>query len=150
MKQEPKFDYDAELGTTICEYEDKYGRWFVGMAVCAPEDEDVKSEFTGYSIAEYKAKIEYAKARKIDMLMRYEALRDLYFSMKHSSHFNPKSYEGRRIKKHYMRALADLKEARAIYQELQAGLRKYIEAKDKIANEYRAKVTKLDNEEKNS
>ena len=148
MKQEPKFKYDQEAGVTICQYEDKYGRMFLGTAMCAPEDEDVKSEFTGYSIAEFRAKIDYAKTLKIDKLMRYEALRDLYYSMQHSSHYNPKSYEARRIKKHYMQALGELKEAKATYRELQAGLRNYIKAKEKIANKYRSKVEKLDFDEK--
>lgn len=148
MKQEPKFRYDQEAGVTICQYEDKYGRLFLGTAMCAPEDEDVKSEFTGYSIAEYRAKIDYARTRKIDALMRYEALRDLYYSMQHSSHYNPKSYEARRIKKHYMQALGNLKEARVTYQGLQTGLRNYIDTKEKIANKYRSKVEKFDSDEK--
>ena len=105
MKQ-PYFNYEAEHA--VCIATDDMGREFKGEAWCAKDDLDFESELTGYTIAEYRAQIAAAKTYRNDLRIKLSALKQLYYSMKHSSHFNPKSYEAKMLFKQMKRTQEDL------------------------------------------
>lgn len=57
--KEPTYDWDDETGlATITLYDDK-GHEFYGFAQCHPIDQDMKSEKTGFQIAETRAVNKY-------------------------------------------------------------------------------------------
>lgn len=92
-KIKPIFHYDKETGCSTCVIETKYGK-FSGTACCHPDDMDMASEKVGCEIAYSRAAIESLKYER-DCIINpaLKALKQLYFSMKHSKKFNPKSYE---------------------------------------------------------
>lgn len=97
MKHEPFFEWDEDTGVATCVLVDG-NNIFLGTAKCAPEDEDMKSEKTGMQIALYRAKIDYLRHLRDNVLKpRLAALKQLYFSMNQSSQFNENSYENKML-----------------------------------------------------
>lgn len=98
MTKEPVYTWDGVLAT--CTIIDESGRTFVGEAVVHEKDMDFASEKTGCTIATTRAAIKYLQSVKRDSLKpQLEALKQLYYSMKHSKNFNPKSYENRMLQR---------------------------------------------------
>ena len=88
------FEYDEDSRVTYCHIVDKNNHVSVGVATCLEDDIDMISKRTGEEIAFRRAKIENLRiCRDADLKPRLAALKQLYYSMKHSSKFNPKSYE---------------------------------------------------------
>ena len=101
MVKEPEFSWDPEEGVAICVLEDEKGRISIGQAECHEEDSDMMSEKTGCEIAFRRARMEQIRTiRDCDIKPALAALKQLYYSMKHSSQFNPKSYENRTLQRH--------------------------------------------------
>ena len=93
MKRGPFFEWDEETGTATCILVDGENI-FVGTATCAPEDRDMISEKTGMHIATYRAKIDYMRHVRDNILKpRLAALKQLYYSINQSKHFNENAYE---------------------------------------------------------
>lgn len=79
---------------------DEDGKSFTGKAKCHPDDYEFESEKVGFTIAGYRALIKignYHIKHVIKPVLK--AFQDLYDSMLTSKHFNPKSYEAKRIHK---------------------------------------------------
>ena len=92
---------------------------FVGAATCCDEDKDYKSEIFGCSLAENRATRKYfAFIRDCEILPELKALKQLYYSMKHSSQFNPKSYEARMLYRQVKQREEDLKIIKFSIQDL--------------------------------
>ena len=93
----PKFEWYEEDRQAICKLHTKYGV-FTGIASCHPDDVDMMSEKVGCEIAYSRAAIESLKYER-DCIIKpsLKSLRQLYFSMKHSKKFNPKSYEAKML-----------------------------------------------------
>lgn len=90
---EPRFEWDPEEGIATCILTDG-DNIFLGMAQCSEEDKDMMSEKTGYEIAISRAKIDYLKHIRDNILKpRLAALKQLYFSINQSKQYNEKSYE---------------------------------------------------------
>ena len=90
--KEPIYTWDGVLAT--CTITDDQGRKFIGEAVVHEKDMDFASEKTGCTIATIRATISYLQSLKRDIIRpQLAALNQLYYSMKHSTNFNPKSYE---------------------------------------------------------
>jgi len=71
---------------------------FTGTATCAPEDYNYFSSTTGEIIASSRALIKYLRyVRDNEVKPGYQALKQLYYSMSHSKHFNSKSYEAKML-----------------------------------------------------
>ena len=85
----------------------------VGIAECHPEEKH-KSEITGTSIAELRASIDILQQiKKYEVKPGLAALRHLYGTMKESKHYNPDSYEARRLMKeikNYEKEVASINE----------------------------------------
>lgn len=106
MTKQPVVTWDN--GHATCSVQDKMGRVFKGEAWCSDQDKDFESELTGCTIAEYRAQIAAATTYRNDLRIKLSALNQLYYSMKHSSHFNPKSYEARMLYKQINLTKSDL------------------------------------------
>lgn len=93
MKKEPTYTWDEKEG--IATYTIHYNnREFTGKAICHTDDQDMKSEMTGISIANLRASILYFQhVRDCEIKPALAALKQLYYSMAHSKKFNKKSYE---------------------------------------------------------
>ena len=93
MRKEPHFEWDENLGQATCIIEDSQQRVFFGLATCHGDDMDMKSRRTGEEIAFRRARMDYLRQQRDDILLELKALKQLYYSMNQSKRFNPKSYE---------------------------------------------------------
>ena len=126
--KEPKFTY--ENGHAVCETVDSMGRIIKGEAWCAEEDKDFESMIMGSTIAEMRAQIAAAKTYRDDLKIKLKALKQLYYSMKMSKQFNPKSYENIMLHRQIRLLENDLSIAKHQLAVLKLDLYDYINDKD--------------------
>lgn len=131
------YSWNDETGEATCTIFYK-GQKFCGIANCAPEDMDMKSEKTGTFIAETRAYINYLKyKRNVEIKNELNGLRQLYYTMKHSSHFCPKSYETRMLMRQIDIREQDLITLKELINIEMSTLTTYIIKKDKFYNTIR-------------
>lgn len=132
MKQEPIFNWDPEEGVASCIIKYK-NQTFCGVAMCYEEDKDMMSEKTGMEIAYRRATIDYLKyVRDMELKPALKALKQLYYTMKHSTHFNPKSYENSKLQRHIRMYEFDLETINEIIIDERKNLKDYIDKKDEF------------------
>ena len=132
MKQEPIFNWDPEEGVASCIIKYK-NQTFCGVAVCHKEDKDMMSEKTGMEIAYRRATIDYLKyVRDMELKPALKALKQLYYTMKHSTHFNPKSYENSKLQRHIRMYEFDLETINELIVDERKNLKDYIDKKDEF------------------
>lgn len=108
-KLEPKFTWDEEVGYATCTLTDTTsGKTYVGTAACHPDDSDMMSEKTGCELALRRAKINALRSHRDELKCELRALNGLYYNMKHSTRFNPKSYENVMLQRHIRMTENDL------------------------------------------
>lgn len=137
-----EYNWYAETGTAECIIH--YGTLkFKGLSHCHPEDEDMMSKLTGETIAEARALLAYLRHIKNNELKpQLKALKQLYYSMNRSKHFNPRSYEYRMLRRQICiveNSLSGIKEEIA---NIKFNLKEYLKQKEKdhkIIKEYRDK-----------
>ena len=128
----PLFKWDPETGIASCILIDG-DNIFIGSATCAPEDRDMMSEKTGYHIAQYRAQISYLKHVRDNILKpRLAALKQLYFSINKSKHFNDKSYETKMIRRQIYMTSSDLDLIKEDLADLKQELNAYLTEKGKF------------------
>lgn len=141
MKQ-PVYTWDEELGVATCTifYKDIE---FYGQAICHPDDKDMMSRLVGQTIADMRATLWYLRhVRDNELRPQLQVLYQLYYSMKHSKNFNPKSYEAKMLYKQIHFIEKNLSIVKEDIAELYLRLSNYIEQKDidhKLIKEFRAK-----------
>lgn len=132
MKQEPIFNWDPEEGVASCIIKYK-NQTFCGVAMCHEEDKDMMSEKTGMEIAYRRATIDYLKyVRDMELKPALKALKQLYYTMKHSTHFNPKSYENSKLQRHIRMYEFDLETINELIVNERKNLKDYIDKKDEF------------------
>lgn len=132
MKQEPIFNWDPEEGVASCIIKYK-NQTFCGVAMCHEEDKDMMSEKTGMEIAYRRATIDYLKyVRDMELKPALKALKQLYYTMKHSTHFNPKSYENSKLQRHIRMYEFDLETINELIINERKNLKDYIDKKDEF------------------
>lgn len=132
MKQEPIFNWDPEEGVASCIIKYK-NQTFCGVAMCHEEDKDMMSEKTGMEIAYRRATIDYLKyVRDMELKPALKALKQLYYTMKHSTHFNPKSYENSKLQRHIRMYEFDLETINELIADERKNLKDYIDKKDEF------------------
>lgn len=132
MKQEPIFNWDPEEGVASCIIKYK-NQTFCGVAMCHEEDKDMMNEKTGMEIAYRRATIDYLKyVRDMELKPALKALKQLYYTMKHSTHFNPKSYENSKLQRHIRMYEFDLETINEIIIDERKNLKDYIDKKDEF------------------
>ena len=132
MKQEPIFNWDPEEGVASCIIKYK-NQTFCGVAMCHEEDKDMMSEKTGMEIAYRRATIDYLKyVRDMELKPALKALKQLYYTMKHSTHFNPKSYENSKLQRHIRMYEFDLETINELIVDERKSLKDYIDKKDEF------------------
>ena len=132
MKQKPIFNWDPEEGVASCIIKYK-NQTFCGVAMCHEEDKDMMSEKTGMEIAYRRATIDYLKyVRDMELKPALKALKQLYYTMKHSTHFNPKSYENSKLQRHIRMYEFDLETINELIADERKNLKDYIDKKDEF------------------
>ena len=131
LNNAPTFYWDEETGMASCVMSDGH-KTYIGTARCHEEDADMKSEKTGCEIALYRAKIKVLKEYRDELKIALQALKQLYYSMAHSTHFNEKSYENKMLQRHIKRTTFDLATAKEMIATEEQSLKTYLTEKDKF------------------
>lgn len=129
----PIYTWYEETGTAICKITDEQGRDFIGTAVTHELDKDFQSEKTGMTIAATRAAIKYLQSVRKDILRpQLAALKQLYYSMNRSKHFNPKSYEARMLYRQIKIKEEDIHSVNLEIDRYKTFLRQYINEKEEF------------------
>lgn len=143
--KEPIYKWDEETKTATCTIFDADGHSHTGVAVCHEDDFDFCSEKTGLEIAYRRALIEGYKAYRHNVKVALKALKQLYYSMKHSSKFDPKSYENIMLHRQIRNHEIDLETANNMLLAEKLNLKMYIAEKDGFYKQIRT-IRKKKNE----
>lgn len=131
MRQMPFFSWDEETGEATCVMPYKDGVVFYGLATCHPDDRDMMSEKTGCDIAYRRASIKaLAYHRDTEVKPALGALKQLYFSMKHSQNFNEKSYENKMLQRQIRQLELDLATTKEMLVDARQSLNSLLQEKD--------------------
>lgn len=129
MKQ-PKFHF--ENGIAKCVLYNKYGT-FEGEAKCHPDDFDMESEKVGCDIAFSRATIKsLMHARDNVIKPSLNALKQLYYSMNRSKHYNKKSYESKMLWSQIQNWQMDLDTVNSMLKAERELLTNYINTKEAL------------------
>ena len=139
MKQ-PVYEWDENTGYAGCTYTDKYGRTSCGIAMCHKDDRDVMSWRNGQTIAEYRARIAYAKTKRNDERIALEALNRLYYGVKQSKHYNPKGYMETMLRRQIEQRTESYAEMKQYVKRLKADFRIYMTKMKELNQKYRDKM----------
>lgn len=138
--KETNYLYDPDSGIAQVILTDCHGRLYSGIAICAEQDNDMKAEYTGYTIAEKRAWISFYKGwLRNEIKPQLRALRQLYYSMNRSKKFYPGHYEAFMLKRYIHRLEKQLTDMEGDISRMQLDLRDYIDNKDKLYKAIRAK-----------
>lgn len=127
---EPLFTWNEDAGIASCilAYND---RTFCGTASCHPDDQDFKNRTVGQDIAYRRAMIEYLYyVKEAELEPALKALKQLYYSMKHSTHFNPKSYENKMLQRQIKNYELDIENIKERITREKFQLRMYLAEKE--------------------
>lgn len=138
MRKEPHFEWDENMGQATCIIEDSQQRVYFGMATCHGDDADMKSRRTGEEIAFRRARMDYLRQMRDDILLELKALNQLYYSMNTSKRFNPKSYENIMLQRQIRAKTFDLDTIKEMLASERESLKKFIDEKDNFYKQVRA------------
>lgn len=111
---------------------------FTGEAFCHPDDEDLKSERTGYFIAEMRANIQKLQwIRDWEILPILKSYKHVYDCISHAPEFNKDSYEAFCLRRHIDKLTKELAEIKETIKEERNYLRNYIAEKDHLYHKIR-------------
>jgi hypothetical protein len=131
MNKQPQYFWSEDTGTAFATIFYK-NYTFTGEACCHPDDKDMMSKLTGQTIAEYRATIKYLRfIRDCELQPQLKALKQLYYSMKHSKYFNPKSYEAKMLYRQINILKDDLKENKYLIDFTKKELEAYLTTKER-------------------
>lgn len=106
---------------------------FTGHAKCHEDDYDMKSERTGYSIAEIRANIQKLTwIRDYEILPAYNNFKHFYNCLTNSPKSNKESYEIKRVYKEFKRLEYELRAIRKAIKDEREYVRNYINKKEEL------------------
>lgn len=145
MRKEPYFEWNAEDGQTYCIITDNTGKIFCGTATCHEDDKDMMSRRTGEEIAFRRARMEQMRYIRDNIKIELQALKQLYYSMNRSKHFNPKSYENKMLQRQIRMKTFDLDTIKEMLATERENLKELLQEKDKFYKQIRAHRNKAKN-----
>ena len=147
--KKPLYKWDENTGVAWCTLFYKNYE-FTGIANCHPDDKDMKSKLTGQTIAEYRATLKYLRfIRDCELQSQLKSLKQLYYSMNHSKHFNPKSYEAKMLYRQINHLTEDLKENKYLIDLTKSELKVYLTTKERDHKQLRDFLKKKELAENN-
>lgn len=138
-KNYTEFKWAEDMGYAQC-YIYYKNQVFEGDALCHKDDIKYKSRVVGESLAQYRATRYYlAWVRDNEVLPQLKALNQLYYSMKHSTQFNPKSYEAKMLFRQINQKEEDLRSIKQLIADLRDAERMMIRSIERIKKLYNKK-----------
>lgn len=144
MKQ-PLYEWDETIGGAYCTIYYKNAE-FRGVAICHENDEDMKSKLTGQIIAEMRATILLLQhIRDNEIKPQLQALKQFYYSINRSKHYNKKSYENKMLYRQIKKLEKDLQDIKLELSLTREDLDRYIKEKESIYQIIRKRRAKAEN-----
>lgn len=140
--KKPIFNWNEEDGTSLCVIYDR-DKMYYGTATCHPEDRDMMSEKAGCELAYLRAAVMGLKSVRDELKTELQGLKKYYYSMNTSKHFNPESYEARRLMSHMDRLEKDIEIVKTLINQQNKQINDFIKNKDEYYKKIR-KNRKLD------
>lgn len=125
-----KFSWNEKEGHAICAINAPNGHRYIGEAWCNSIDHDMMNEATGCNIAQMRATIKMYQGWRNEYKIRLDALNEVYYCMKHSTHFNPKSYENRMLQRKIKAQQENISTLNEYINDLRKDIKSYIDEKD--------------------
>ena len=111
---------------------------FIGTAQCHEDDMDMRSSLTGGTIAEARAQIKlYQHIKNNEIKPALKALKQLYYSMNRSKHFNKKSYESKMLYRQIRLKEKELATTNEFIVDAKESLKEYLKNKEEIHQQIR-------------
>lgn len=122
--------WDEDLGISQYVITDSDRTVHVGAAKCSPKDQDMKSEKTGATIAEMRAKIAYLKYERNNKIKpELKALKKFWNTINKSKYYDANSYPVQMLLRSIQRCENDLIYNKDEVNALKENLHAYIEQK---------------------
>lgn len=137
-------DYDADSHVYIVTIGTDMGQ-FTGAAMCQPEDYQYETKYTGWELAELKAEIEYARAKRNDYNAQTESLLRFWRDMSKTRTFDPNAYWVKQLK----RRVDDLDKARNTWHDRVLALKELYRRKVVINDEMNKRLEVYKNDKSN-
>ncbi len=138
MPKKPEFTWNEETGVATCTIFDANVS-YVGVSYCHPTDRDMMSPKTGQNLAYMRAQVKALQAHKNNEIKpALNALKQLYYSMKHCGKFNPESYENKMLQRQIAMQEDDLKITKDMIHNIQLEMKHMIDEKDDFYKKVRA------------
>lgn len=133
MSKQPDFIWNEETGLCSCIiYLNDFLQGY-GIAECAEQDIDVKSQRTGEHIAELRAQINLLQNYKNrELWPGLKVLQHLKSTMVNSKQYNPDSYESKRLNIEIKNLQKDIKDIQEAISAVKATLYNYITTKEEM------------------
>lgn len=133
-----KTHWDEETGyALVILYDTKKDKTFLGVAQCHENDMDMKSSFTGLSIAQYRAEIEMYKYYKELLTTELNTLLDFEKSAKCCKHYNEDFQIENLLHKRIEKYRLSLIYVTNMIKAAQENLQKYLRAKAELYQKLR-------------
>ena len=132
-----KYSWNEETGIATCTIT-KGNTSYTGTAVCHEDDEDMKNEKTGYTIATIRAEIAYYVAERDALAAQSQVLSELILSNKAHKKFNKKDRVFRTIVKKDRDVASKLEQTRIRIAILRKDLHELIQKKEALYQKIRA------------
>lgn len=133
-----KTHWDEETGyALVILYDTKKDKTFMGVAQCHENDMDMKSSFTGLSIAQYRAEIEMYKYYKELLITELNTLLDFEKSAKCCKHYNEDFQIENLLHKRIEKYRLSLIYVTNMIKAAQENLQKYLRAKAELYQKLR-------------
>lgn len=126
------YDYNSDTNIATVIITDELGRTYCGNAFVHPDDLDMANEKTGLSIAFSRAQIKLFNAKRQDAKQRLKGFKQLYYTMKDSKHYNPKSYEARMLNRSIKRTQEEIDVFEAMITTTRQNISEYINKKEEF------------------
>ena len=136
-KHKCEFHWDEARGYCNCVITYK-NEQYLGHAFTHPVDMDMKSRKVGEEIAYNRAVVDMLKSERKKLKLELKGLNQLYYSMKHSPHFNPKSYEAKMLYRQIKMHTEDIESTNELIKDVELFVSNYINKKDELYEKIRA------------
>lgn len=138
-------EWDEQLGLATCIIFDHNDAYY-GLATCHENDKDFKSKLTGQHIAYLRARKQYLQAQKKEVIKpKLAVVKEMYVNMTTSKFFNEKSYEAKMLRRKISQLEKELATTNCEIDRLQTELMDYINEKDAMYKDIRARRSNKDN-----
>ena len=136
-KDKTKMSWDPEKG--VATYTIVYkGKEITGISQCHPDDGDMKNEFTGLAIAEYRALIKLGKfIRANELRPQLKILNHLYATMSQRKDFDKKEPNAKLVWRQIKMLEKEISETSRTIALLQTRLLDYIDTKENFYKKVR-------------